>query len=88
MESNTPQTKLLAAVSALLAVSVCVAVGVLASAQVATLLLAAVAFCGAALRLVLPAGVAFTVRRRAVDVTIMVTFGVALAFLGLTTPLG
>ncbi|WP_160297444.1 DUF3017 domain-containing protein [Demequina flava] len=84
---NTPQTRALTAGIVLAVVAVCVAVGAMVNAQAGTLLLAGAAFAGAALRIVLPAGVAFSVRRRAVDISLMVVFGLALAFLGLTTPL-
>lgn len=85
---NTPQTRATTAAIVLAVVLACVAVGAIVNAETGTLLLAGCAFAGAALRMVLPAGVAFSVRRRAVDVSLMVAFGLALGFLGLTTPLG
>ncbi|WP_062076850.1 DUF3017 domain-containing protein [Demequina globuliformis] len=85
---NTTQTRALTAVVVLVVIALCVAVGALVNAQAGTLLLAGAAFAGVALRMWLPAGRAFSVRRRAVDISLMLAFGVALAFLGLTTPLG
>ncbi|MFV0634365.1 hypothetical protein [Demequina sp.] len=83
----TPQTTLAVAVGSLAAVAAAVALGALVSVKAAVLVLAGMAFAGAAARLWLPATRVFSVRRRAVDVIIMVAFGLALAYLGLTAAL-
>ncbi|MDE0572521.1 DUF3017 domain-containing protein [Demequina sp. B12] len=82
------QTRRATALIVVAVIAACVAVGALWNAQAGTFLLAGAAFLGAALRMTLPAGVAFSVRRRAVDVAIMLGFAATLAFLGLTTSLG
>ncbi|MFV0286924.1 MAG: hypothetical protein ACK5IM_11165 [Demequina sp.] len=84
---NTTQSSLVTALVALGAVAVCVLVGSLVDAQTGTLMLAGVAYGGAAVRMALPAGRSFSVRRRAIDATLMVGFGVALTVLGLAVPL-
>lgn len=76
------------AAAALAACVILVAVAGLASARAAILGLALFALAGAAARTFAPSRRAFVVRRRWVDVTVLATFGAALAFLGLTTPLG
>ncbi|WP_084077198.1 DUF3017 domain-containing protein [Demequina sp. NBRC 110057] len=86
-QDNTTQASLATAAIALGVVAVCVLVGALVDAQAGTLMLAGSAFGGAAVRTALPAGVSFSVRRRAIDVTLMIGFGIALAVLGLTVPL-
>ncbi|WP_084105004.1 hypothetical protein [Demequina sp. NBRC 110056] len=88
MRAETPQTTLVVAAIALSVVGATVAFGAMVSVQAAVLLLAGIAFLGAAARLALPATRVFAVRRRAVDVGILLSFAVALAYLGLTTPLG
>jgi hypothetical protein len=65
-----------------------VIVGALVNARGAVLVLAAFALAGAIARIVTPATRAFAVRRRAVDVAVLAVLGLALGFLGLTTPLG
>ncbi|WP_084127808.1 DUF3017 domain-containing protein [Demequina sp. NBRC 110055] len=87
VRDNTTQTRRRTAALALVIVAACVAVGALVNAEAGTLLLGGVAFGGAAARMAWPAGTAFSVRRRAIDVTLMIAFGVALAYFGLTTPL-
>lgn len=85
---QTPLTTAAVAVAVLSAVAGAVTLGAVVSVQAGVLVLAGIAFLGAAARLALPATRVFTVRRRAVDVAIMLSFAAALAFLGLTTPLG
>lgn len=53
----------------------------------ALVLLAGFALLGAALRVVQPTARAFSVRRRAVDVGVLLVFAGALIFLAATTPL-
>lgn len=85
---ETPLTSLGVAAAALIVASAVVAFGALVSVTAAVLALAALSFIAAAARLALPVGRVFAVRRRAVDVATMCVLGAALAFLGLTTPLG
>ncbi|GIG54729.1 hypothetical protein [Demequina activiva] len=84
---ETPLTTAAVAAGALAVVGGIVAFGVLVDVQAAVLTLAGVALLAAAARLALPATRVFSVRRRAVDVAIMLAFAVALAGLGLTTAL-
>ena len=88
MDRDTPQTAV--AVATAVAVTVCavVVLGAVVSVQAAVLVLAGVAFVGAAARLAMRATRVFAVRRRAVDVMVLLSFAVVLAYLGLTTPLG
>ncbi|SEJ18485.1 hypothetical protein [Demequina mangrovi] len=53
----------------------------------AVLLLAVFAAAGAVARIVTPVERAFAVRRRAIDVGVLLVLAAALAYLGLTTPL-
>ncbi len=87
VRDNTPQSGRRTAIIAVVLVAACVAVGALVDARAGTLLLAGASFGAAAVRMSLPPGTAFSVRRRAIDVALMIAFGVALAWLGLTTPL-
>ncbi|MFW2513052.1 hypothetical protein ACNI3K_04680 [Demequina sp. SO4-13] len=73
---------------ALVAAVVVVGVGALIDVQAGVLMLAVLALVGAVTRLTLRAGRSFSVRRRYVDVMVLVAFAMALVFLGLTTPLG
>lgn len=86
--SRIPLTTVAAATSALLVVSAIVAYGALMDVQIAVLMLAGLAVIAAVLRMVVKTGQTFTVRRRAIDVPILLGFAAMLAFLGLTTPLG
>jgi uncharacterized membrane protein len=76
------------AIVASVGVVVVVVLGALVNARAAVLALAVFALAGAVARIVTPATRAFAVRRRAVDVTVLAVLGLALGFLGLTTPLG
>ena len=76
------------AVAVLAATVVLVSLAGLVSARVAILSLAVFALAGAAARAFAPLGRAFIVRRRLVDVSVLVVLGGVLAYLGLTTPLG
>ncbi len=87
VRDNTTQSSLTTALVAFVAVAACVLVGAFRDAQTGTLMLAGVAYGGAAVRMMLPVGRAFSVRRRAIDVMLMVGFGVALTVLGLAVPL-
>lgn len=87
MDDNTPQTVVRSALIALVIVAVLITVGAMVSVPVATVTLAVVAVVGAVLRIVLPAGVAFSVRRRSIDVVMMLVLAAVLLYLGLTTPL-
>ncbi|MDN4480935.1 DUF3017 domain-containing protein [Demequina muriae] len=85
-----PRTRLTSSRTALVAlgaVTAAVAVGALVDVQAGVLALAAIAVVGAVTRLTLPAGKAFSVRRRYVDVSVLSAFAVALTFLALSTPL-
>ena len=75
------------ATAALVALVAIIGVGLLTTMQVGVLLMAVFAFAGAVARVVTPAARAFAVRRRAVDVTVLVALAIALGFLGLTTSL-
>ena len=86
--SDTHVTPWRVAVAVLIAVWVLVMVSLVTSAAVAVLALATFALAGAAARMVSPLRRAFVVRRRAVDVLVLVTFGSALAYLGWTAALG
>lgn len=67
---------------------VLVSLASIASPRVAILTLAVFALAGAAARVFSPMRRAFVVRRRLVDVGVLVILGGALAYLGLTTQLG
>lgn len=86
--SRIPLTTVAAASTALVVVCAVVAYGAFVDVQVAVLVLAGLAVVGAVLRMVVKTGRTFTVRRRAIDVPILLTFAAVLTFLGLTTPLG
>lgn len=64
-----------------------VLVAVFASARAAIIGFAVFALAGAAARAVTPLRRAFVVRRRLVDVAVLLVFGGTLLYLGLTTPL-
>ncbi|MDN4471603.1 hypothetical protein [Demequina zhanjiangensis] len=87
MSHDTPQTSERIAVLTLIGMAIVVASSLLVGSMVAVLLMAAACAGGAIARIVLPVESAFAVRRRAVDVAVMVTFAAALGFLGLTAPL-
>ncbi|WP_062517666.1 hypothetical protein [Demequina gelatinilytica] len=61
--------------------------GLLIGVGRAVLALAVFAAAGAVARIITPVERAFAVRRRAIDVGVLVVLAAALAFLGLTTPL-
>lgn len=82
-----PLTTAAVAVGAIVLVGAIVAFGALVDVQVAVFALAGVALLAAVARLALPATKVFTVRRRAVDVSIMLAFALALAVLGAATTL-
>ncbi|MFN3867113.1 MAG: DUF3017 domain-containing protein [Demequina sp.] len=85
-----PRTELASgrtAVIALSAVVAVVAIGAFVDVPAVVLVLALLALAGAVTRLVLPAGRSFSVRRRYVDVALLLAFAIALGFLALTTPL-
>lgn len=86
--SRIPLTTVAAASTALIAVCAVVAFGALVDVQIAVFALAGLALIAAVLRMVVKTGRTFTVRRRAIDVPILLGFAAALTFLGLTTPLG
>lgn len=86
--SRIPLTTVAAATSALVVVCAIVAYGAVGSVRIAVFMLAGLAVIAAVLRMVVKTGQTFTVRRRAIDVPILVGFAVVLTFLGLTTPLG
>jgi len=89
MPRNEPElTSWRVAVAALVATVVIVSLAGFVSARVAILSLAAFALAGAAARAFAPLRRAFVVRRRLVDVSVLLILGVALAYLGFTTPLG
>ncbi|WP_062200866.1 DUF3017 domain-containing protein [Demequina salsinemoris] len=87
MSYQQPDTPKVIAVATLVGMVGAVCLSLVLGARVAVLLMAAACFAGAAARIALPVGRAFAVRRRAIDVTILVVFGVGLAFLGFTAPL-
>lgn len=64
-----------------------VAVAVLTSAKVAIIAFGFFALAGAGARTFTPLRRAFVVRRRAVDVGVLLVLGAALLYLGFTTPL-
>ena len=76
------------AIAVLAATGLLISLAALVSARVAILSLSVFALAGAAARAFAPLGRAFVVRRKIVDVAVLVLLGGALAFLGLTTPLG
>ena len=86
--NNSELTSWRVAVGALAAAAVLVSLAEFVSARIAILALAGFALAGAVARVIAPLRKAFIVRRRLVDVSVLLIFGVALAYLGLTTPLG
>ena len=76
------------AVAVLAATAVLVSLAAFASARAAILSLAVFALAGAAARAFTPLGRAFIVRRKIVDVSVLLILGGALIFLGVSTPLG
>lgn len=86
--SRIPLTTVAAATSALLVVTAIVMYGAVVDVQIAVLMLAGLAAIAGVLRMVVKTGQTFTVRRRAIDVPILLGFAAVLTFLGLTTPLG
>ncbi|MEX0913738.1 MAG: DUF3017 domain-containing protein [Demequina sp.] len=80
----TPVTVALAALGGAVGI---VALGLMTDMRWAVLVLAVYALAGAVARIVVPATAAFAVRRRAVDVSVLLVLGLALGYLGLTTPL-
>jgi hypothetical protein len=89
MPKNEPElTSWRVAIAVLAATAVLVSLAGFVSARAAILSLAVFALAGAAARAFSPLGRAFVVRRRLIDVSVLVAFGAALTFLGLTTPLG
>lgn len=80
-------TPLTVAIAALGGVCGIVVIAISTTVQVGVLVLAVFSFAGAIARIVMPASAAFRVRRRAVDVTVLLVFAAALGYLGLTTPL-
>lgn len=89
MPKNEPElTSWHVAIAVLAATAVLVSLAALVSARAAILSLAVFALAGAAARAFVPLGRAFVVRRKVVDVSVLVVLGGVLAFLGLTTPLG
>lgn len=64
-----------------------VLVAVVFSAQAAIIGMAIFALAGAAARVFTPLRRAFVVRRRLVDVAVLLVFGLVLLYLGVTTPL-
>ena len=85
---ETPLATATMALVALIVVGAIVVFGAFIDVKVAVLVLAGIALAGAIARMVAPATRVFSVRRRAVDVAMMLGFAVALAVLGLTTILG
>jgi len=86
--TRIPLTTVAAATTSLVVVCAIVLYGTFVDVQVAVLALAGVALVAAVLRMVVKTGRTFTVRRRAIDVPILLGFAAVLTFLGLTTPLG
>jgi hypothetical protein len=82
--SFTPISVAIAALAGALGI---VAFAISTNVQVGVLLFALFALGGAISRVVLPASAAFAVRRRVVDVSILLVLSGTLTFLGLTTPL-
>lgn len=81
----TPATVALAALVGAVGI---VGLGLMTTMRTGVLLLALFALAGAVARIVLPATAVFAVRRRAVDVTVLLVLAGVLGYLGLTTPLG
>ncbi|WP_062305089.1 hypothetical protein [Demequina subtropica] len=82
--SHTPRRLAYVLVVAVVAIALS---GLLIGVGRAVLALAVFAAAGAVARIVTPVQGAFRVRRRAIDVGVLVVFALVLAFLGLTTPL-
>ncbi len=87
MSYQQPETPEAVAVVTLAGMVGAVGVSLWLGAEFAVLLMSIACFVGAAARIALPVGRSFAVRRRAIDVGILVVFGSGLAFLGLTAPL-
>ncbi|WP_062463258.1 hypothetical protein [Demequina soli] len=85
---DTTRTPLGVAVAVTVAVVAIALSGLVVGVRVAVLGLAVFAAAGAVARVVTPIGRSFSVRRRAIDVTVLAVFALVLGFLGLTTPLG
>ncbi len=89
MPKNEPElTSWRVAIAVLAATAVLVSLAGFVSARAAILSLAVFALAGASARAFVPLGRAFVVRRKFVDVSVLVILGGVLAFLGLTTRLG
>lgn len=81
----TPRRLSLVLVIAVVAISLS---GLIIGVDAAVLALAVFALAGAVARVFSPVGRSFAVRRRAIDVTVLLIFAGSLGFLGLSTPLG
>lgn len=84
---DTPRISVTVAVAALAGVLGLVLLGMGTTMRLAVLALALYLCAGAVARVLLPASRTLAVRRRAVDVAVLLTLAAALVFLGLTTPL-
>ncbi len=87
MSYEEPETSEPVAVLTIVGMAVAIGLSLLLGAQLAVLLMASACYLGAAARIALPVKRAFAVRRRAIDVAILLVFGGGLTFLGFTAPL-
>lgn len=81
------RTSATVAIAVLVGASAILLLALTTSMRAGVIGLAVFALAGAVARVVMPASAAFAVRRRAVDVSVLLVFGIALAYLGLTTAL-
>ncbi|PKQ25604.1 MAG: hypothetical protein CVT64_09295 [Actinobacteria bacterium HGW-Actinobacteria-4] len=81
------RTSATVAIAVLVGVIIILVIALTTSMRAGVVGLAVFALAGAAARVVVPASAAFAVRRRTVDVSVLLVFGLALAYLGLTTAL-
>ncbi len=88
MSYEVPETSERVAFLTLLGMAAAVIASLAVGALFAVVLMGAACLAGAVARIALPVGRSFAVRRRAIDVGLLVVFGGGLLFLGLTSPLG
>jgi hypothetical protein len=81
------RTSATVAIAVLVGVFAILLVALVTNIRAGVILLALFALAGAVARVVSPASAAFAVRRRAVDVAVLLVLGLALGYLGLTASL-
>ncbi len=87
MSYEEPETSERVAALTLGGMAAAILLSLVLGAQFAVLTMAGACVAGAVARIILPVGRAFAVRRRAIDVTILVVFAAGLGWLGVSAPL-